>query len=474
LSTSAERGRRFDDLRRREFTRLDEAGIAYLDYTGSGVYPESLVRAHSDRLCRSVLGNPHSENGPSADATEIMDRARTEVLDFFDADRETWTVCFTANASAAAKLVGEAFPFEDGSRFVLLTDNHNSVNGVREFAIGRGASVDYTPLDEELRAASPRFSRREAPSLFAFPAQSNFSGVQHPLTLVDEAREAGYSVLLDAAAYVPTNRLSLREVKPDFVCVSFYKMFGFPTGVGALIAKRDALATLDRPWFAGGTVEWATVETERRRLLTTAEAFEDGTPNFLDIAAIPGGLDLLRGVGMDEIHEHVSDLTVRLLESFAAAETALGRPLVRVYGPRGSDRRGATVAFNLLDEVGRTLPYEEVERAASEIGIAIRGGCFCNPGASESAFGVDAGRALRCLESVPRGEFHPRKLGECLDGAPVGALRASFGIGSVHSDVDRLVDFIAGTSSTAGAPERAAAGGEPRGDLHVRPSVGVQ
>lgn len=37
-------------------------------------------------------------------------------------------------------------------------------------------------------------------------------------------------VLLDAAAYIPTNRLDLSVVKPDFVTMSFYKVFGYPTG----------------------------------------------------------------------------------------------------------------------------------------------------------------------------------------------------------------------------------------------------
>lgn len=39
------------------------------------------------------------------------------------------------------------------------------------------------------------------------------------------------------------------------MAVSFYKMFGFPTGVGALVAKESFLAQLQRPWFAGGTVD---------------------------------------------------------------------------------------------------------------------------------------------------------------------------------------------------------------------------
>ena len=80
---------------------------------------------------------------------------------------------------------------------------------------------------------------------------------------------------------MPTSELDLGSVHPDFVCVSFYKMFGFPTGVGALIARSEALGRLKRPWFAGGTVEFVSVENRIHRLVPGAGAFEDGTLNFL-------------------------------------------------------------------------------------------------------------------------------------------------------------------------------------------------
>jgi selenocysteine lyase/cysteine desulfurase len=59
----------FGDLRRREFSRLDATGTVYLDYTGSALYPESLVRRDARRLQRRVLGNPHSESAPSLGST---------------------------------------------------------------------------------------------------------------------------------------------------------------------------------------------------------------------------------------------------------------------------------------------------------------------------------------------------------------------------------------------------------------------
>jgi molybdenum cofactor sulfurtransferase len=79
------------------------------------------------------------------------------------------------------------------------------------------------------------------------PGAGQFLGREAPLDLVDHARGKGWDVLLDAAGFVPTNRLDLTAVQPDFVTVSFYKVFGYPTGVGALIVRHAALAKLNAP-----------------------------------------------------------------------------------------------------------------------------------------------------------------------------------------------------------------------------------
>ena len=255
----------FTELRSKEYSRLDAEKHVYLDYTGSGLYAERQVRAHAALLSRSVLGNPHSENPASRRSTRMIDEARAQVLRFLDAPPEEYAVIFTANASAAIKLVAESFPFGPDASLILTADNHNSMNGIREFARKAGGATHYLPLDGELRLDRPdRYLAglpRESRGLFGFPAQSNFSGVKHPLSLVRRARSLGYTVLLDAAAFLPTSPLSLCEVPADFVALSFYKVFGFPTGVGALVARRAALARLERPWFAGGTLKYAGVHS---------------------------------------------------------------------------------------------------------------------------------------------------------------------------------------------------------------------
>jgi selenocysteine lyase/cysteine desulfurase len=421
-------------LRDREFSRLDAEGCAYLDYAGAALYPASLVHRDAKRLTTTVLGNPHSESAPSLASTTAIETARRLTLDLLAADPAEYDVVFTANASGAIRIVAEAFPFAAGSRLVLTADNHNSVNGLRLPARRRRAVVEYVPLEAELRSADPRpaLIRAGAPSLLAFPAQSNFSGVHHPLEWIGEAQQRGYRVLLDAAAYAPTNALSLAATPADFVALSFYKMFGYPTGVGALIARREALAELRRGYFAGGTVQFASVQHDLVRLKPGGEAFEDGTPNFLAMPAVCDGLRWLSRVGMPHIAQHVADLTTILLDRLAV----LGDRVI-VYGPRDTRARGGIVAFNIR-RGDALIPYEEVETAARERAIAIRGGCFCNPGAAEHAFALPADRTHECL----RGDFSIARLRACVGNLPVGALRASVGLATRPSDVDRLIDCL--------------------------------
>ena len=221
-----------DDLRTTQYSRLDAQDQVYLDYTGGGLHAASQVHEHAQMLSEQVLGNPHSASPSSMEMTRRVEQARAAVLEYFNGTGE-YTAIFALNASGALKLVGESYPFSPGGKLLLTADNHNSVNGIREYARCKGVAVTYAPLTRpELRidqSAMQSLLEQADPTqanLMAFPAQSNFSGVKHALDLVARAQEKGWHVLLDAAAFVPTNRLDLQVVSPDFVVLSFYKMFG--------------------------------------------------------------------------------------------------------------------------------------------------------------------------------------------------------------------------------------------------------
>jgi len=486
-----------DRLRASEYCYLDAGGHVYLDYTGAGLPARAQLAAHAERILGRCFGNPHSESPTSAASTELVERARLAVLAHFNAPPEEYAAIFTPNATGACRLVGEAYPFGSRSRLVLTHDNHNSVNGIREFARARGAITQYVPFcspelrvdDDAVRQVLARrrpgqlgavcrvarcgvapwagrglrvrrqrslaqeaavdanrpaaaLARAAAPrrrGLFAYPAQSNFSGVQHPLSWIEMAHEHGYDVLLDAAAYVPSNRLDLSSVKPEFVPVSWYKVFGYPTGVGCLIARREALGRLWRPWFAGGSVSVASALGDWHMLAGDEARFEDGTLSFLQVPDLESGLSWVNKIGMDLIHQRVVCLTGWLIDRLAALRHGNGEPMARIYGPASTRDRGGTVAFNLLDPSGRVVDERAVARATAAAGISIRTGCFCNPGAGEGAFELTKADWRRALRG------RARTLDQYVEllGLPSGgALRASVGLASNVDDVERFLVFL--------------------------------
>ncbi|MEZ0397338.1 MAG: aminotransferase class V-fold PLP-dependent enzyme [Anaerolineales bacterium] len=438
-----------DELRQREYSRLDEQGHVYLDYTGGGLYAESQVRKHQEMLLNGVFGNPHSSNPTSLAATRLIEEARAAVLRYFNASPEEYIVIFTPNASGALKLVGEAYPFGQGCRYLLTFDNHNSVNGIREFAHAKGAEVTYVPLmlpdlrvDEAMLESALEQGANGCANLFAYPAQSNFSSVQHSLEWIEKAHAKGWDVLLDAAAFVPTNRLDLAKWKPDFVPLSFYKMFGYPTGVGALLARRAALAKLRRPWFAGGTITVASVQGDKYYLAEGPAGFEDGTLDYLNIPAVEIGLKHLESIGIELIHERVRTLTGWLLDNLSAMKHPNGKPLVRIYGPLTTANRGGAVTVNFFDRHEQPIDIRLVEQAANAHNISLRTGCFCNPGAGEIALQISKMELAACFSQPGHNQrltYDDFRM--CIDGKASGAVRISIGLVSNFEDIQRLLAF---------------------------------
>jgi len=321
------------------------------------------------------------------------------------------------------------------------------VNGIREFAHAHGAQVIYSPvlppdmrIDEAKLTQNLEQARPEDHNLFAYPAQSNFSGAQHSLEWITVAHAYGWDVLLDAAAFVPSNQLDLGKWQPDFVPLSFYKMFGYPTGVGCLLARKQALAKLHRPWFAGGTITVASVQANRHYLHAGAEGFEDGTLNYLALPAIEIGLRHLQQIGVETIHTRVMCLTQWLLDALLALRHSNGAPLARVYGPANMDMRGGTVTLNFSDPDGHFIDHQVVERRANRARISLRTGCFCNPGAGELSLGISAEELSACFitheERLTLEEFQ-----RCIDDKSTGAVRVSVGLVTTFADVYSFVAF---------------------------------
>lgn len=383
-------------------------------------------------MLSGLYGNPHSANEPAKISGDMVDSIREKTLRFLGADPRHFDLIFTANATAAVKLVADCFrDLAEQTRsgtfwYGYHRDAHTSIVGVRELTHGdHHVFEDDAEVEEWLDGvpdgAGPAYRQRfSSLGLFAYPGQSNLTGRRLPLEWSRRLRAARhlqntYS-LLDAAALAMTSPMSRAfadpDAAPDFACVSLYKIFGFPD-LGALVVRRDSGHILAlRKYFGGGTVSMVSavggawhiskgLESTRAGAGTGTwpahgdgagagalhEGLEDGTLPFHSILALGEAIDVharLYG-SMENISRHTTALAGRLYRGMRALRYANGQPLCKVYEGDGEgedggvaygdpSRQGATVAFNVFRADGGYEPYATVERLANDSGVYVRSG----------------------------------------------------------------------------------------------------
>ncbi len=420
---------------KKQFPQLKKSHV-YADWTGAALPPLSLINGWQQYLKKNLLGNPHSHHEPSARAMDEIMQTRMAILKYFNASPGEYEIIFTSGATGAIRLL-EHYLF-NGGELLLLADNHNSVNGLRETAKYNGAVVRYAPIrsdlfinDEELiRMLS--YPRSTGHKLFAYPAKSNYAGTLHDLKWVVYAKEKGWDVLLDAAAYVANCRLDLSVIKPDFVPISFYKMFGYPTGVGCLIIKKEAYKSMHKKWFAGGSILLVSVMKDffAPEALGFAR-YEDGTVNFAQIPAIKAGLKFTESLG--NINKHAVNLATMLYNELKNVREK--QSSVIIHSAQGND----TVTFSVKKEK-KIIDAWIFEKAANQLGVFVRTGCFCNPGVNEKVFGykIDAYDRLYNDAILPDA-ITIERLRQFSGNTPIGAIRASFGYANSNVDIHQFV-----------------------------------
>eukprot|EP01134_Creolimax_fragrantissima_P006294 CFRG6294T1 len=373
------------------------------------------------------------------------------------------------------------------SCFAYLESNHTSVVGIRGVAEKEGADVlcltesDVESLldkhevsDRSECKCSPNVNGHTSTSintnthirtrkpirhcLFAYPAQCNFSGKRYPLKWINgiqggalnpllyaqtrtQTRHttcthgyelsgcddggAAWHVLLDAAAYATSAPLNLTTVNADFVAVSFYKLFGYPTGLGALIVRNDALLSptnsvckhtpsytpshvdpnaldeadshpyqcacihgdtqttqqhstlgwLNKRYYGGGTLTLSDNKSGVRAFAKDIHtALEDGTISYLSILALGNGLDAIDNVGgIERIATHTHALASWLYHQLSNLRHEYTHmPVCKLYTNLGDWQDCASSnKISLVQPTTVTNEYTQSHRRISRQGPVI-------------------------------------------------------------------------------------------------------
>lgn len=406
----------------------------------------------------NLFGNPHSASASSQCATSRIESIRHKVLRFFNADPTEFDVVFAANATAGIKLVSDAFrgcPM--GFDYVYHQACHTSLVGVRQEASDsvclNSNDVEKWIADGHLEAKADSCPK---PTLFAYPAQSNMDGQRFPLSWCHQLHQGNSKrgdrvyTLLDAAAYVATSPLDLSdaETAPDFIVLSFYKIFGFPD-LGGLIVKREAAPIFkQRRYFGGGTVDMVVCSREQwhaPKSQSLHETLEDGTLPVHNIIALDSALEAhhkLYGTMVD-VASHTTFLARRLYMGLEGIRHRNGVPVCVIYSTPPADAdtgpgNGPVLAFNIQNRLGAWVSLSEFEKLAVLKSFHVRTGGVCNPGGVAAALGLEPWEMKQNFSAG----FRCGNENDIVNGKPTGVIRVSLGAMSTLSDVDKFIAFL--------------------------------
>ncbi|CAL7939179.1 unnamed protein product [Xylocopa violacea] len=446
-----------------DFSRIK--GECYLDHAGATLYSDTQIQNVASDLHNSLYANPHSIGNASNVTQDIIERMRYLILDHFHTSSDEYSVIFTSGATASIKIIADTFLFNSDEEnksqpghFVYTQDNHTSILGMREVVHKRGARVTCLSHNDVFKifnssSKTTNIHSKKSNSLFVYPAQCNFSGAKYPLSWIKSVHNGVLSnvisssftrwyVLLDAAAFAATNRLDLSTFKPDFVCLSFYKMFGYPTGIGALLVKNSSADVLQKVYYGGGTIDVSlSSELFHIKRQNLHQRFEDGTIPFLSIVSLKHGFDILSSITMEKISKHVFSLAKFLYKSLLMLHHSNGKPVVKLYSDTdysNHDMQGGIIAFNLIRSNGEYIGYMEVLNMAALFKIHLRTGCFCNPGACQRYLALSNKEVIQNYEAG----YVCGGAADLINGKPTGAIRVSFGYMSTIKDVEILLLMI--------------------------------
>lgn len=350
------------------------------------------LRSVADRVAELLphYSSVHRGAGyASAVSTAAYETARRTIAGFVGA-RPDDVVQVVRHTTDAFNLLATAVP---GDVVVLDLEHHANLLPWRQRrTVAAQATVAATVQEVAIELA-----RRPA-ALLAVTAASNVTGELLPLAeLAAIAHRHGARIAVDGAQLVPHRRIDVAAAGIDYLAFSGHKLYA-PYGAGVLVGRRDWLDAAP-PYLAGGGAVRSVTVTDTTWADVPAR-HEAGTPNVVGAVALAAACEQLAALPSTAQARHEADLRDRLV---GGLERLAGVRVLRLWGHD-------TEALGLATFTVPGHPAELVAQYLSaEHGIGVRDGRFC---------------------------AHP--LLARLNGGAT-AVRASLGVGSSSTDVDRLL-----------------------------------
>ena len=352
-------------------------------------------------------------------STDVYDATRRKVLDFLNARESDYACVYVNNTTDGINKLASALTLSREDVVLATRLEHHS----NDLPWRERCRVLYADVDELGRLRYDeleRHLRENEVSYVTVTAASNVTGYVTDVHKVAKmAHQYGAKIIVDGAQITAHRAFSMEgesdEENIDFFVFSAHKMYA-PYGGGAVVGLKDELDMHMPRVYGGGTVD--IVSDAKQYYDRQPRSYEAGTPNYCGVVALGKAIDVLTGVGFDEIREHDLRLNRRLIDGLLK----LG---MKVYGDteRIDDRVGV-VTFN-DPKTNSFLLAEKIGRMGA---IATRRGGFC------------AHPYVWRLLGIADDEVMDYK--KCADAKTPGMIRVSFGIYNTEEEVDELLRLL--------------------------------
>ena len=341
--------------------------LVYLDNAATTQKPRCVVEAIANEYY-SVNANVHrGVHYLSQQATDLHEAARETVRTFINA-RSISEVIFTRGTTESLNLVaysyGEAFLKEGDEVIVTVMEHHSDIVPWQLLRDRKGIVLKVVPMTDEGVLDLDAFEALFTPQtrLVCAAHVSNVLGTINPVKQMAQIAHAhGAHFLVDGAQSVPHFKVDVQDLDCDFLVFSGHKIYG-PTGIGVLYGREDLLDKM--PPYQGGGEMIARVSFEKTTYERLPFKFEAGTPDYVGSHALAVALDYVNKLGMDNIHQHESELTKYAMEQMMTI------PEMHIFGT--APEKDAVISFN----VGNIHPLD-LGTLLDRLGIAIRTGHHC-------------------------------------------------------------------------------------------------
>lgn len=357
---------------RREFPilerRLYKRPLIYLDNAATSQTPRRVVDAIVSAYTTTKANVHRGVHTLSQEATALQEQARERVRRFIGAESDE-EIIFTRGTTEALNLVaaswGGANLTRDDEIILTVMDHHANIVPwqLLQNRIGFGIKVVPIRSDGSLDLEVYRSLFTERTRLVSMPHASNVLGTVNPVKeMIAEAHRHGCVACVDGAQAVAHMKVDVRDIDADFYAFSSHKMYG-PAGIGVLYGRRSLLESM--PPYQGGGEMIANVSFEGTTFAELPFKFEAGTPDFIDIAALPLAIDFMEETGIEAMAEHEHKLlehaTERLIKEI---------PGIEIYGT--APGKCAIISFNIAGE-----HHYDVGMLLDKLGVAVRTGHHC-------------------------------------------------------------------------------------------------